>query len=1311
MHDPYSFATRSNPTCSTERPRLFVCLATFALALTLSTLVEAQGLNLTGRWTPPSDSWGHMGVHMALLRGDANHHSKILSWEFKDGATGSLRGWNPSEHGCATYPASQFQVLPLDVNVPGIFCSGHSSLATGELMIAGGTDVKVHIGERRNIIFRPNPGPGQSQWSPPGVMNAGRYYPTNTTLPDGNVLVTSGERFWHMLVFGGTEAPQDPASATRKDINRLGLNSNGQWDPTITQQGAEPWPDAREGHSAVWNANQVKMIVFGGRGSDGPRRDAWLLQVTSTIDSYQYTWSPIPDAPGKRTRHGAILLSNLNNRMIVYGGRDENSQPRSDVWELKLVPPNDWQWAQLATTGISPGARYAHAVAYDQDNNRMLVFGGLTTGDASFADDKVYALTFDPNGVNAPAWSELNPGAGPAAREGHSFVVDPAPRTGGPFGGTARRMVLFGGRTAAGGSQNDVWELWTHPTTGQVQWRSAPLVGGPPPAGRSRHAAMWDGVLDRMIVFGGSSGTSASAEAWALKWNASSLTWSWSPLESQPSSALAGHTAVFNPAIIWSKDPELFSPSSGSWQLQNSPRKQPYYPFMFVVPSGNLFYAGSSFPTFLYKRNVTPPVWQQFPNTNSLFAGGSAVMFRPGEIMKSGRDYDESCFVGGQTAKIKIDANDTSTGWVTSTNTMKVRTFHNLTVLPTGKVLVTGGTENCVFSGDETANPSVREPELWDPDAGPQQEGAWSGLGVLASDPARRSYHSTAILLPDGRVLSAGGESRSTSSAFWDRATIFCPPYLFNADGSLATRPVIGAVHDTIGYNQAMWICTPDVNTIDKVCLIRPGAVTHSFNQDQRYVPLTFTRYPSLGRVEATAPLNANHAPPGDYLLFIVNSSGVPSIAKWVRVRTGGMSAAPECPGDGGGGCPVVDTRTAAGWEEENTILGRSLSGNLVVDSYRLKSVPAIVGRRYQLRVRENEQEHTILDHVRLAVVDHDPGQRAYALGEQVVLATRTPPHRVTTSRGTDVTRVLDGSGSSYFVGEPGETLLVELVDRAMGVQAPTPDIDPFEIDPGEKGGGGGGMMAPGLESMGANADAVALNSSGILIQGRDSNGVWRTVRERRPREHFAEFLVDTLDEGPVRLVFVGRHKLRFVGRVLPSHAVIPVSLPLLAAQHTRFGDVRLAVVGSEGTATTLDPGDTLALEFAVTPVAPGQVRDFFLVSRGAYSSERIGMEEQSQRAATLPSQFALLQSRPNPFAQTTRIGFELPRAVRVRIEVFDLQGRLVRRLADGPYQPGQWSVEWDRRTERGRRARAATYLYRMVAGEFREQKKMTLLP
>ncbi len=134
-----------------------------------------------------------------------------------------------------------------------------------------------------------------------------------------------------------------------------------------------------------------------------------------------------------------------------------------------------------------------------------------------------------------------------------------------------------------------------------------------------------------------------------------------------------------------------------------------------------------------------------------------------------------------------------------------------------------------------------------------------------------------------------------------------------------------------------------------------------------------------------------------------------------------------------GGGCPFVDTRTASGWVTENSVLARATDGVPRLDAYRLKATPLVKNSLLTLRLRENEQEYTALDQVRLVAVDHAPAVRAFAAGEQVWLGSRVPAARVTDQHGTDVTAMVDGEGADYYQGQPGDTLWVAMLERPSG--------------------------------------------------------------------------------------------------------------------------------------------------------------------------------------------------------------------------------------------------------------------------------------
>jgi hypothetical protein len=143
-----------------------------------------------------------------------------------------------------------------------------------------------------------------------------------------------------------------------------------------------------------------------------------------------------------------------------------------------------------------------------------------------------------------------------------------------------------------------------------------------------------------------------------------------------------------------------------------------------------------------------------------------------------------------------------------------------------------------------------------------------------------RLYHSTALLLPDGRVLVAGGGRFADSNEPTDQlsAEIYSPPYLFKG-----TRPTISSAPGTIQYAANFIVTTPEALQIASVALVRLGAVTHAFDQNQRYIPLTFQQAP--GGLTVHSPSSAKLAPPGYYMLFIVNSTGVPSLASIVKLQ------------------------------------------------------------------------------------------------------------------------------------------------------------------------------------------------------------------------------------------------------------------------------------------------------------------------------------------------------------------------------------------------------------------------------------------
>ena len=335
--------------------------------------------------------------------------------------------------------------------------------------------------------------------------------------------------------------------------------------------------------------------------------------------------------------------------------------------------------------------------------------------------------------------------------------------------------------------------------------------------------------------------------------------------------AVAGSTenASANPL------PEVWDPSTNAWKLlRGASRTLPYYPWMFNAPDGRLFNAGPDQVT-QYLNPSGGGEWTIGPTSHGGYRewGGSA-MYAPGKILIVGGDDPPI-----NTAEI-IDINGGGSWQFTGSMQFKRRQMSSV-VLPDGKVLVLGGTSGAGFNDESHA---ILPAELWNP-----ATGTWT---TLASMQTARVYHSAAILLPDARVLASGG-GRCEGCVDHLDAEIFSPPYLFAADGTPAARPPIDTALVTVGYGQTLPVATSAAASITRVSWISLPAATHTYNEHQWINQLSFTA--GSNSLSVTTPANAYLAPPGPYMLFILDANGVPSVAKMVLLQ--GSSPAPAPPG------------------------------------------------------------------------------------------------------------------------------------------------------------------------------------------------------------------------------------------------------------------------------------------------------------------------------------------------------------------------------------------------------------------------------
>ena len=311
--------------------------------------------------------------------------------------------------------------------------------------------------------------------------------------------------------------------------------------------------------------------------------------------------------------------------------------------------------------------------------------------------------------------------------------------------------------------------------------------------------------------------------------------------------------------------PELYNPSTNTWtSLTSGQRTTPLYPQLFLLSDGRIVDVGPDTTT----RVMTPGSWTWSTVATSPFDGHSAVMYRPNKIMKSGSWADPD-FAGplgydtnGRTGVIDMSA--PTPAWRETSSMANGRAYHNMTLLPDGTVLASGGSSR---SDGVDLSRSVLPAEIWNPDTE-----TWTTVDSLQNG---RQYHSTALLLPDGRVLMAGGGAVGGGTDV-ENGEIYSPPYLFKGP-----RPQITAAPASMTYGGSFDVSTPNAAQIEHVSLIRSPSVTHALDMNQRFQYLSFTA--SAGKVTVQAPANSNLAPPGDYMLFLVDTNGVPSVASFVR--------------------------------------------------------------------------------------------------------------------------------------------------------------------------------------------------------------------------------------------------------------------------------------------------------------------------------------------------------------------------------------------------------------------------------------------
>ncbi len=349
----------------------------------------------------------------------------------------------------------------------------------------------------------------------------------------------------------------------------------------------------------------------------------------------------------------------------------------------------------------------------------------------------------------------------------------------------------------------------------------------------------------------------------------------------------AGIDSVFNASIM----PEIYNAQTGWRTLPGATSVENYalnsrwwYPRSWVTPTGKIFGLTGGEMYELDPRgegSIKSLGTHEGPNN---YITSTAVMFRPGRILQIGGGTDNCCSenfedVTNLVSEINING---AQPVISARKPMQfARHWPDSTVLPDGKILVSGGSSaaNALIDVALTA-------ELYDPETD-----TWTNAGTAAED---RLYHSTALLLPDATVLITGGGAPEPLNPFNDEnavntnAEIYYPPYLFGDQQQRRTLKQITTVPNSVNWNESFSVSIDNAGQTQKVVLIKTGSLTHSFDFEQRYLELDFSILNN--QLQVAAPNNGNLAPPGYYMLFVIDQQGVPSKATIITIGDNGPS-------------------------------------------------------------------------------------------------------------------------------------------------------------------------------------------------------------------------------------------------------------------------------------------------------------------------------------------------------------------------------------------------------------------------------------
>jgi len=328
---------------------------------------------------------------------------------------------------------------------------------------------------------------------------------------------------------------------------------------------------------------------------------------------------------------------------------------------------------------------------------------------------------------------------------------------------------------------------------------------------------------------------------------------------------------------------EIYTPATRTWtKAPQLKRTFPTYPALFLMPSGNLFYTAGNAGFGDPKVGRTPGIWDLSNNSFKVVPGlrdpnetetSSSLLLPPAQAQKymiiGGGGVGQSQQTTARTAI--ADLKKPRPHFEPGPNLGQPTRYPSAVIAPNNEVIITGGSR--LYRGEHDSD--ILECHAYNPQT--------NKLSNLAESTVGRDYHSEALLLPDGRIVTLGGNplygnaEDTAPGTFEQRIEIYSPPYLYHG-----ARPVLTGGPSRVTRGASALFTTPHPESITAAELIRPSAVTHVTNSEQRSIALNIRR--EAGAIRVTIPGGAGLVPTGYDMLFVTNKQATPSVARWVHV-------------------------------------------------------------------------------------------------------------------------------------------------------------------------------------------------------------------------------------------------------------------------------------------------------------------------------------------------------------------------------------------------------------------------------------------